>query len=317
MDWTGFVNMLSMVKMSSDGVVLVPASTHARLNWTERNREKAREEKQQQEKNELQRQAEKKEMWRKVGLNRAASAGRVAASRATLQAANRQARIEEGVREQHALAEKERRLQENREMYQAILKAKFRPVTADDPKARLMKSLMPSKPATPATASRKAQRPSSGAPSTRKSYVSYERMVLPDNCTPASSMPVANSTHARLEWSQANRQKAEEEKRIKEANEAFRQAEQRELNEKVGLNRQASAGKVAASREVLLQKNKEHRRQEAVLQQHALAEKERRLQDNREQYQAILRANFKPIPSGFETYSDPRLGRKVSYAHFT
>ena len=70
LDWTGLVNMLSMVKMSSDGVVLVPASTHARLNWTERNREKAREEKQQQEKNELQRQAEKKEMWRKVGLNR-------------------------------------------------------------------------------------------------------------------------------------------------------------------------------------------------------------------------------------------------------
>ena len=138
--------MLSMTRVDDKtGVVLVPASTHARLSWSEKNREKARNEKMVQHANEMQRQAEKKELWRKVGLNRAASAGRVAASRAHLVAANKEHRQQEALREQFALQEKERRLQDNREMYALIKKASFRPVTADDPKARLMQSLMPQK----------------------------------------------------------------------------------------------------------------------------------------------------------------------------
>ena len=79
-----------------------------------------------------------------------------------------------------------------------------------------------------------------------------------------SAVPVASATHARLEWSQSNRQKAADEKHLQEVHEMQREAERRELHAKVMLNRSASYGKVAAARDDVLEANRESRRREKL-----------------------------------------------------
>ena len=276
--------------------VLLPASVLARYGWAEQNKEKGAAERRQKEVNEQRRQKEKQELWQQTMLRRSASLGRVAASRDNLLNERRAFRREELAREQHAIAEKQRRLEEAQASRAELHAAKFRPITADQA-STLSRYDSRSSLSTP----QHRRAPSwIGAPresgrSKHAKYLSYVKMQVPEGCKTIDTIPVSQSTHARWAWAEDNRQKGVEERRIKEANEERRAAEQRELCRKVGLSRIASAGRVAASRAHLLATKREQRRAELANQQHALAEKARRLEGMRATHASVLAAKYRPI----------------------
>ena len=106
---------------------------------------------------------------------------------------------------------------------------------------------------------------------------------------------VPSHQYARLQWLLANRAKALDEARLKQAHEERRQAEQRQLQDKVNLARSASAGRVAFSQNRVLAEKQEHRREEARREMLALAEKARRRQEARDDHDKLRAARFKPI----------------------
>ena len=121
--------------------------------------------------------------------------------------------------------------------------------------------------------------------------------------TDGGTLLVPASMHSRLEWARRNRSKVATEQRLKEEHEQARQAEQHELCKRVGLARSASAGRVAASREQLLHQKQSQRREEAVQQRHALAEKQRRMEELREEHAKVLAGKYRPIaPAGVDPW---------------
>jgi hypothetical protein len=319
-----------------DNHILVPAATHARLEWVESNRKAAAKEKLAKEHHNRVRQAEKEELCARVGLTRSASVGRVAASRENMFESKRAQRRGVAVDQRHALAEKDRRLAALREEHTVLYASKFRTFTADSWEASALKrfnatsasgpstsalaavpstpvTITPATPDATATSSRAvALRASPARPASARAaiaridvrapksgfdskYLSYERMELPDDCMPLDAVLVANAAHARREWAESNRKHAEVMRARKADMGQVRQAQRDELSGRVGLARSASAGKVAASREHVLANKREMRRQEAVEQQRALAEKERRLAALRDEHTRTYRAKFRPM----------------------
>ena len=237
-----------------------------------------------------------------------ASAGKVQASRESLLAANRVQRLLELKEQQHALAEKQRRLQEAKDDHDAQYSAKFKAVPTASPIASELSRFQAAKGATPRL-TRFAQGQRTNDAKENSKYLQYVKMVLPEGCRPMSAVPVASATHARLEWSQSNRQKAADERHLQEVHEMQREAERRELHAKVMLNRSASYGKVAAARDDVLEANRESRRREKLEQLHAKAEKERRLQAAKDDHDAAYAAKFKPIaPTGWAAHEALRFG---------
>ena len=106
--------------------------------------------------------------------------------------------------------------------------------------------------------------------------------------------------HSRQEkWCQA-----EEERRIRVEDDSLRAAMQRALVEKVRVRREMAVGRVAASRNALLEQNRRHRREESRMQQFALDEKARRLATLREEHKRKLAERYVAVDTALLRNND-------------
>jgi uncharacterized protein YejL (UPF0352 family) len=324
----------------------VTLANASRTRWTLANRKLVAEEQQHKAANERRREAARKHLHKQVDLARTASVGRVATARHNLLQHNRANRQREAVREQFALDEKQRRLEDLREQHRMLYASKFAPAT-DDWMASEFRHHSPTSPTllpAPQSEARdgeELQRPSTssglassttfpdnsngdeverahagldyaalGTPTARPEGVTpaswpvtsvatpvTRALVVPSGYRPASAMVISRSAHSRLTWALTNRKKVERERQTKEENARSRAIEKQELCRQVGLQRSASVGRVATARHNLLQHNRANRQREAVREQFALDEKQRRLEDLREQHRIAYAAKFCTPPN--------------------
>ena len=298
---------------ATSGTRLVANAAWARFQWAQANRKRVNAEKLLKERNERARSEEHDELKGKVGLLRSASVGRVQASRDHLLECNKQHRREEGQREQFALAEKARRLAVLREEHRIAYLSKYKPLTRDWSNSEFRKHSAANETTTPTDILIAAAAPAGAVDGARDGAEATDAaaqqkqaaMALPSHSVPSSAI-------ARCRWAQANRKLVEAEKQRKERNARARSDEKNEIHAKVGLLRSASVGRVQASRDHLLECNKQHRREEGQREQFALAEKARRLAVLQQEHQTALAASFRPATADWEASEFTRLHARLA-----